>query len=66
MSRIYCWSMIFPDLASPAEASSAKTVGANGFAQAGNWYLPRIECGAGAYAQDYCGRSSWLSLATRS
>jgi len=31
-------SMIFSDLASPAEASSPKTVSATGFAQAGNRY----------------------------
>jgi hypothetical protein len=36
----YCWSMIFSDLASPAEA---------GFAKAGNRYPPRIASGAGFF-----------------
>jgi hypothetical protein len=31
-----CWSMIFSDLPSPAEASSQTTNRAKGFAQAGN------------------------------
>jgi hypothetical protein len=32
----FCWRMIFSDLPSPAEASSQTTIGATGFAQAGN------------------------------
>src|SRR5262249_44025831 len=32
----YCWSMMFSDLPSPAEASSQMTDRATGFAQAGN------------------------------
>jgi hypothetical protein len=32
----YCWSMMFSDLPSPAEASSETTIGDPGFAQAGN------------------------------
>jgi hypothetical protein len=34
----YCWSMMFSDLPSPAEASSQTTDPAKGFAQAGNRY----------------------------
>jgi hypothetical protein len=36
MSLVYPWSMIFPDLPSPAEASSQTIKRARGFAQAGN------------------------------
>jgi hypothetical protein len=39
-------SMIFSDLASPAEAPTGTTSGTRGFAQAGNRYPPRIESGA--------------------
>jgi hypothetical protein len=41
--------MIFSDLPSPAEASSRTTERANGFAQAGNRFPPRIKCGAGFF-----------------
>jgi hypothetical protein len=34
----YCWSMMFSDLPSPAEASTQLTNCAKGFAQAGNRY----------------------------
>jgi hypothetical protein len=34
----YCWSMMFSDLPSPAEASSQLLTVATGFAQAGNRY----------------------------
>jgi len=44
-----CWSMIFSDLPSPAEASSRTKGRAKGFAQAGNRYPPRIKCGAGFF-----------------
>src|SRR5438309_9410613 len=36
ISDSYRWSMMFPDLPSPAEASSQTTNSAKGFAQAGN------------------------------
>jgi hypothetical protein len=45
----YCWSMMFSDLASPAEASSQTTNRAEGFAQAGNRYPSRITCGTGFF-----------------
>jgi len=41
--------MILSDLPSPAEASSQMMERATGFAQAGNRYPPRIECGAGFF-----------------
>jgi hypothetical protein len=41
--------MMFSDLASPAEASSKRTIGAKGFAQAGNRYPSRIKCGTGFF-----------------
>jgi hypothetical protein len=41
--------MIFPDLPSPAEASSQTTNRAAGFAQAGNRFPPRIKSGAGFF-----------------
>jgi hypothetical protein len=41
--------MIFSDLASPAEASSPTKNIADGFAQAGNRFPPRIACGAGFF-----------------
>jgi len=41
--------MMFPDLASPAEASRNTMNRAKGFAQAGNRYPPRIESGAGFF-----------------
>jgi hypothetical protein len=45
----FCWRMIFPDLASPAEASGPTTTCAKGFAQAGNRYPSRIKCGTGFF-----------------
>jgi len=41
--------MIFSDLASPAEASSPKTVSATGFAQAGNRVPTPHQGGAGFF-----------------
>jgi hypothetical protein len=45
----YCWSMMFSDLPSPAEASSTMRTHTKGFAQAGNRHPPRIKCGAGFF-----------------
>jgi hypothetical protein len=42
-------SMIFSDLASPAEAPSERINGHHGFAQAGSRYPPRITSGAGFF-----------------
>jgi hypothetical protein len=42
-------SMIFSDLASPAEASNERASGWRGFAQAGNRRPPRIKSGAGFF-----------------
>jgi hypothetical protein len=46
---IYCLSMIFSDLASPAVASAERLGRLHGFAQAGNRYPPRIKSGAGFF-----------------
>jgi hypothetical protein len=45
----YCFSMIFSDLPSPAEASNESTNLCEGFAQSGNRFPSRIASGTGFF-----------------